>query len=141
MIAIASDLGGRELRLKLISFLDKTKAEYKDFGNFEDERYDYTYYAKLVAKAVAAGECDKGILICRTGVGMSITANKTKGIRCALCNESYTALRSRQHNDANILAIGSDIVGEELAVMITKTWLTTEFEGERHIKRIEGIEE
>jgi ribose 5-phosphate isomerase B len=144
MIAIANDHVGLELKKELISLLDSLKLPYKDFGAETCERIDYPRYAYPAAKAVAAGECEKGILICGTGVGMSLVANKVHGIRCVVCSDCYSAKLSREHNNTNMLAIGARVIGPDLAKMIVEIWLETPFEGGRHQNRIDqisGIEE
>lgn len=141
MIALGSDHGGYELKQEIIQYLKENGIEYKDFGCHNTESCDYPVYAKTVARAVADGECEKGILICGTGIGISIAANKVKGIRAAVCTDCFTAEATRLHNDANILALGGRVVGPGLAVKITETFLNTEFSGdERHIRRISQIE-
>ena len=142
MIALGCDHGGYPLMKEVIKYLEKEGIEYKNFGTFSEESCDYPVYAKLAANAVASGECDKGILICGTGIGISITANKIKGIRCALCHDCFSAKATRQHNDANMLAMGARVVGRGLAVEIVKDFLNTEFSNEeRHIRRIKQIED
>ncbi len=142
MIALGCDHGGYPLMKEVIKYLEKEGIEYKNFGTFSEESCDYPVYAKLAANAVASGECDKGILICGTGIGISITANKIKGIRCALCHDCFSAKATRQHNDANMLAMGARVVGPGLAVEIVKDFLNTEFSNEeRHIRRIKQIED
>jgi len=141
MIAIANDHIGYELKLEIIQLLEDKKLKYKDYGTYDTTRCDFPQYAKAAAKAIIAGECDKGILICGTGVGISIAANKVKGIRCVVCSEPYSAIMSRRHNDTNMIAVGSRVVGVELAKMIIEEWLETEFEGGRFIKRNEQIHE
>jgi len=138
-IAIASDHVGLELKPVIIDHLKELNHEVTDFGPEEFTRTDYPIYAKLVADAVMSEDYDKGILICGTGVGISIAANKVKGIRAIVCSEPYSASLSRAHNDTNILAFGSRVVGSEVAKLIVKSWLETEFEGERHAKRVEMI--
>ena len=141
MIAIGSDHGGYELRQIIMKHLKDRGIEYKDFGCPDTSSCDYPVYGRAVAKAVASGECEKGIVICTTGIGISITANKIPGIRCALCSDVLSAELTRLHNDANILALGAGIVGPNLAVKITDTFLDTEFSGEeRHSRRISLIE-
>ena len=121
---------------------EKEGIEYKNFGTFSEESCDYPVYAKLAANAVASGQCDKGIVICGTGIGISITANKIKGIRCALCHDCFSAKATREHNDANMLAMGARVVGPGLAIEIVKDFLNTEFSNEeRHIRRIKQIED
>ena len=141
MIAIGSDHGGYELRQVIMKHLKERGLEYKDFGCPDKSSCDYPEYGRAVAKAVASGECDRGIVICTTGIGISITANKEPGIRCALCGDVLSAELTRLHNDANVLAMGAGIIGENLAVKITDTFLDTEFSGEeRHLRRIKKIE-
>lgn len=140
-LAIGSDHVGLELKPIIIQYLEQLGHEVKDFGPSTSERTDYPKYGEAVAKAVANKEYDSGILICGTGVGISITANKVKGIRAVVCSEPYSAKLSKEHNNTNILAFGSRVVGSELAKMIVKEWLDAEFEGGRHEKRIEMISE
>lgn len=139
MIAIGSDHAGYELKRHIIEHLMRKGFEVKDFGTFSDERCDYPVFGYKVAKAVAGGEYERGILICGTGVGISLSANKVKGIRAVVCSEPYSARLSRQHNDTNILAMGARVVGPELAKMIVDCWLEAEFEGGRHQNRIDMI--
>ena len=142
MIAIGSDHGGFELKEAIKKHLDKRGFEYKDYGTYSTASCDYPTYGKLVAHAVADGECDRGIIICGTGIGISITANKVKGIRAALCGDCFSAEATRQHNDANILALGARVTAEGLALKIVDTFLDTEFSGdERHMRRIACIED
>ena len=142
MIALGSDHGGYELKQEIMAWLDKNHLEYKDYGCFSGEAVDYPVYAKLVGHAVADGECEKGILICGTGIGISIAANKIKGIRAALCSDCFSAEATRLHNDANILAMGARVVGPGLALKIVDTFLNTPFSGdERHARRIGLIED
>ena len=127
---------------EVIAYLDSKGYEYKNFGTYSEESCDYPDFAKKVANAVVSGECEKGILICGTGIGISITANKFKGIRCALCGDCFSAQATREHNDANILALGERVTGPGLAVKIVDTFLNTPFSNdERHIRRIEKIED
>lgn len=140
-IAIGGDHVGQLLKPEIIEFLKKLGHEVKDFGTYTTERTDYPIYAKQVAESVVNGEYDKGVLICGTGVGISIAANKVKGVRAVCCSEPYSAKLSRQHNDTNILAFGSRVVGLELAKMIVEEWLSAEYEGGRHAKRVEMISE
>ena len=141
MIAIGSDHGGFELKKEIMAHLDARGLEYKDFGTYSDASCDYPVYGKAVAKAVASGECERGIIICGTGIGISIAANKVHGIRAALCGDCFSAEATRQHNDANVLALGARVVGPGLALKIVDTFLDTPFSnGERHIRRIEMIE-
>ena len=142
MIAIGSDHGGFELKKKLREHLSERGLEYKDFGTYSSASCDYPVYAKAVAMAVASGECDRGILICGTGIGVSMTANKVHGIRAALCGDCFSAEATRQHNDANVLCMGARVVGEGLALKIADTFLDTPFSNdERHIRRISMIED
>ena len=141
MIALASDHIGIELKKSVMEHLDEEKIPYKDFGAFSAERCDYPEYALLAATAVVDGECEKGLLFCGTGVGMSIAANKVRGIRCVNCSEPYSAVLSRQHNDTNMLALGARVVGKDLAIMIVDGWLSAIFEGGRHAARVERINE
>ena len=133
MLALGCDHGGFSLMKVVKEHLDKRGIEYKDFGTYSTEACDYPVYAKKVAQAIVDGECDRGILICGTGIGISITANKFKGIRAALCSDCFSAEATRQHNDSNILAMGERVVGPGLACKIVDTWLNTPFSGaERH---------
>lgn len=142
MIAIGSDHGGFELKKKLMEHLSERGLEYKDFGTYSSASCDYPVYAKAVANAVASGECERGIIICGTGIGVSITANKVRGIRAALCGDCFSAEATRQHNDANVLCMGARVVGEGLALKIADTFLDTPFSNdERHIRRISMIED
>ncbi len=142
MIAIGSDHGGFELKQEVMKHLEERGLEYKDFGCYSEASCDYPVYGKAVAEAVASGECERGILICGTGIGISITANKVKGIRAAVCSDCFTAQATREHNDANILAMGGRVVGAGLALKIVDTFLDTPFsQGERHIRRISMIED
>ena len=137
MIAIGSDHGGYDLKMRIIKYLQQNNIEYKDFGCYSKESCDYPIFGKAVAKAVADGECEKGIVVCTTGIGISIAANKVKGVRCALCGDTYSAKMTRLHNDANVLALGGEIVGGNLALDIVETFLNTEFSGEeKHVRRV-----
>ena len=138
-IAIGSDHVGYPLKEELKNFLVELGYSYQDFGAHSTERTDYPLFAKDVTSAVTSSQADLGILICGTGVGMSITANKVKGIRAVVCSEPYSALLSRQHNNTNVLALGSRVIGPELARMIVRAWLEAEFEGGRHAARVEMI--
>lgn len=141
MIAIGCDHGGYELKLEILKYLDEKGIEYQDFG-CNGESVDYPVYAKKVGQAVVSGECEKGVLICGTGIGISIAANKIKGIRCALCSDCFSAEATRLHNNANVLAMGGRVVGAGLGVKIVDTFLNTEFSNdERHIRRISQIED
>lgn len=142
MIALGCDHGGFELKQEIIGYLEERKIPYKDFGCDSNKSVDYPVYARKVGKAIQNGECDKGILICGTGIGISIAANKMKGIRAALCTDCFCAEATRQHNNANVLALGGRVVGPGLAVKIVDTFLNTEFSHEeRHQRRIDLIEE
>ncbi|MBE6906900.1 MAG: ribose 5-phosphate isomerase B [Ruminococcaceae bacterium] len=141
MIALGSDHVGIELKRVIMQYLDEKGLAYKDFGTFDTERCNYPEYALKAANAVVSGECDKGILCCGTGIGISIAANKVKGIRCVVCSEPYSALLSRQHNNTNMLAMGSRVVGGDLAKMIVEQWLTGVYEGGRHQVRVDQMKE
>lgn len=137
MIAVGSDHGGYDLKMRVIEYLKQNNIEYKDFGCYSKDSCDYPVFGKAVAKAVAKGECEKGIVVCTTGIGISMAANKVKGVRCALCGDTYSAKMTRLHNDANVLALGGEIVGGNLAIDIVETFLNTEFSGEeKHIRRV-----
>ena len=142
MIALGCDQAGYDLKQEIIKYLEEKKIPYKDYGCYSTDPVDYPIYARKVGKAIQDGECEKGILICGTGIGISIAANKMKGIRAALCTDCFCAEATRQHNDANILAMGGRVVGPGLAVKIVDTFLNTEFShAERHQRRIDMIEE
>ena len=142
MIALGCDHGGYVLKKEVIKYLEERGIEYKDFGCYDEKSVDYPQYGKDVAHAVADGECEKGIIICGTGIGISIAANKVKGVRAALCTDCFMAEATRQHNDANVLAMGARVIGPGLALKIVDTFLNTEFSNdERHIRRINQIEE
>ncbi len=142
MIALGCDHGGFELMQEIIRHLESKKLEYKNFGTLTNASCDYPEYAKKVAEAVVSGECETGILICGTGIGISIAANKVKGVRCALCHDCFSAEATKLHNNANILAMGGRIVGPGLAIKIVDTFLETPFSNdERHIRRITKIED
>ncbi|WP_010302455.1 ribose 5-phosphate isomerase B [Kurthia senegalensis] len=140
-IAIASDHGGNNLRKEIKGLLEQKGYEYTDFGPKDDNSVDYPDYATPVAEGVASGEFDKGILICGTGIGMSIAANKVKGIRCALVHDTFSAKATRCHNDSNVIAMGERVIGAGLALEIVETWLSTDFEGGRHERRVSKIAE
>ncbi|MCR4891054.1 MAG: ribose 5-phosphate isomerase B [Lachnospiraceae bacterium] len=141
-IAIGCDHGGFDLKNKVIAHLKELGHEVTDLGCNSKESCDYPIFGRAVGKAVAAGEADRGIVICSTGIGISITANKVPGIRCALCTNDFMAKMTRLHNDANVLGLGAFIVGEGMAMSIVDTFLTTDFSGgERHSRRIHEIEE
>jgi len=139
MIAIGSDHIGYQHKEDIKKYFDERNIKYKDFGSFSTERTDYPIIAKKVATSVSKKECDKGILICGTGVGMGIAANKVKGIRAVMCSEPYSSKLSRLHNDSNILTFGARVIGIELAKMIIDSWIDTPFEGGRHKKRVDLI--
>ena len=142
MIALGCDHGGFELKQEVIQYLKANQIEYKDYGCYDTASVDYPVYARKVAKAILDGEAEKGILICGTGIGISIAANRIKGIRAALCGDCFSAQATREHNDANILCMGGRVVGAGLAINIVDTFLHTEFSNdERHIRRIDLIEE
>ena len=138
-IGIGNDHSALELKAEIIGFLKEKGYEIVDFGTNSTESCDYPIYGEKVARAVAAGEVEKGILICGTGLGISLAANKVEGIRAVVCSEPFTAKMSRAHNNCNILALGARVVGAELAKMIVDTWLSTEFEGCRHQRRVDMI--
>ena len=138
-VAIGSDHAGIDLKKELVSLLNEMKIECIDFGTDSPQSVDYPDFGEKVSKAVSAGNVERGILICGTGIGMSIVANKVPDIRASLCNDLFTAKMSRLHNDANVLVIGGRIVGRDLAKEIVRTWLSTEFEGGRHANRLNKI--
>lgn len=140
-IVIASDHGGVNLKRAVVNELRKKGVDITDYGPDSEESVDYPDYAKPVSQKVADGEFDRGILICGTGIGMSITANKVKGIRCALVHDSFSAKATRQHNNSNMLAMGERVIGSGLANDIVDIWLNTEYEGGRHERRVCKIEE
>ena len=142
MIALGCDHGGYELKQEIIKYLEENNIEYKDFGCDSTDSTDYPIYAKRVAIAIQNGDCEKGILICGTGIGITIAANRYEGIRAANCTNSFMAEATREHNDANILAMGARVTGPGLALKIVDTFLDTPFSNdERHIRRIKMIEE
>lgn len=142
MIALGCDHGGFPLMEEVIKYLESQGLEYKNFGTYSEESCDYPVFAKAVANSIVTGECQNGILICGTGIGISITANKIKGIRAALCHDCFSAKATREHNNANILAMGARVVGTGLAIEIVKNFLETPFSNdERHIRRINMIED
>ena len=141
MIALGCDHGGYELMQEIIKYLEAYGYEYKNYGTYSTDSVDYPVYGRTVGEAVAKGECDKGILVCGTGIGISIAANKVPGVRAALCTDCFMAEATREHNDANVLALGGRVVGTGLALKIVETFLTTPFSNdERHIRRINQIE-
>ncbi len=139
-IAIGCDHGALALKNKVVSHLQAQGIEVQDFGTHTLDSCDYPDYAAAAARAVAAGECDKGIVLCTTGIGVSIAANKVPGIRCALLSDPWSAKMTRQHNDTNVMALGAAVVGELLALEIVDTWVGTEFSGEaKHQRRIDKV--
>lgn len=139
-IAIGSDHGGFKLKSEIIKLLTEDGCEFRDFGTYTDESVDYPDIAREVAGAVLTGEFQRGILICGTGIGIGIAANKMRGIRAALCHDTFSARASREHNDANILTMGERVIGPGLARDIVKAWLGAEFAGGRHARRVEKLE-
>ena len=139
MIAIGSDHGGFALKQEIMKHLEERKLEYIDFGTYSSDSCDYPQYGAAVGRAVASGSCERGILICGTGIGISISANKIHGVRAALCGDCFSAEMTRRHNDANIVALGARVVGPGLALKIVDTFLDTGFEGGRHARRIEQM--
>ena len=140
MIAIASDHGGYALKEHLKAYLEGKGFTCQDYGCYSTESCDYPDFGRAAAEAVASGECDRGIVVCTTGIGISIAANKVKGIRCALCSEPLSAEMTRRHNDANMLAMGGGMIGNNMADRILDAFLNTEFEGGRHQRRVDKIE-
>lgn len=136
MIAIGSDHGGFTLKQEIMKHLSELGLEYKDYGTYTADSCDYPIYGEAVGRAVASGECERGILICGTGIGISISANKIKGVRAAVCGDCFSAEMTRRHNDANVLALGAGITGPNLAKRIVEVFLNTEFEGGRHARRV-----
>ena len=142
MISIGCDHGGFELKEKIVAYLKENGYEVKDCGCYGLDSVDYPVYGKAAAEAVASGECEKGIVVCTTGIGISIAANKVKGVRCALCSEPLSAKMTRLHNNANMLALGGQMVGTNLALDIVETFLNTPFsEEEKHIRRVNLLED
>lgn len=139
MIAIGNDHGGLELKNEITKYLKEKGYEYKDFGTCDCNSVDYPDYGLAVAEAVKSGDCEKGIIICGTGLGISMAANKVPGIRAAVCTDCYMARMSREHNNANVLALGERVVGAGLALEILETWLKAEFQGGRHKTRVDKI--
>lgn len=138
-IAMACDHGGLRLKNVLKADLEANGYEVEDFGTYSEDSCDYPDYAGKAALAVSNGSCDKGVVVCGTGIGVSITANKVKGIRCALCHDVFSAKATRQHNDANMLAMGQRVIGEGLALEILHAWLSSDYEGGRHDARIKKM--
>jgi ribose 5-phosphate isomerase B len=139
MIAIGCDHAGIDLKPDVIAVLRELGLPYKDFGTFTHDSVDYPVFGELAARAVASGECELGVVMCGTGQGIGIAANKVRGVRCAICADCYSAKMSREHNDANMIALGARVLGNELARMILRTWLSTNFIGERHARRVGEI--
>lgn len=139
MLAIGSDHGGFELKKAVMKHLAERGVEYRDYGTFSAESCDYPDFGEAVGRAVASGECERGIVICGTGIGISIAANKVRGVRCALCGDCYSAQMCREHNDANVLALGARVLGEGLALKIVDTYLDSSFQGGRHARRVAKI--
>ncbi len=140
-IGIGNDHSGVEMKREIVKFLQEQGHEVVNYGTDESTRCDYPVYGEKVGRAVTAGDVDRGILICGTGLGISLAANKVRGVRAVVCSEPCTARLSRQHNDANVLAFGARIIGIEMAKMIVETWLSTEFEGGRHQRRVDMVME
>ena len=138
-IAIGCDHGALSLKNAVVAHLQEKGYEVKDFGTHTLDSCDYPDFAAPAARAVASGECEKGIVLCTTGIGVSMVANKVKGIRCALCHETHSAEMTRRHNDANVLAMGAGVTGTNLAERIVDVFLTTEFEGGRHQRRVDKV--
>lgn len=139
MLALGADHGGYELKEAIKKYLDEKGIEYKDFGTHSPESVDYAFIAAKVGHAIADGECERGILCCGTGIGISMAANKVKGIRAACCSDYFSAKYTRMHNDANILCMGGRVVGAGLALELVDVFLNTEFEGGRHQRRVDQI--
>lgn len=140
MIAIGSDHGGYDLKQRVIQYLEEKKIPYQDMGCDSKASVDYPVYGRAVAAAVADGSCEKGIVICTTGIGISIAANKVPGIRCALCSDTLSARMTRLHNDANVLALGGGMLGDNLALDIVETFLNTPFsKEEKHQRRVDML--
>lgn len=139
MIALACDHAALELKEEIKKLLDSRGLDYEDFGTYTPDSCHYPIFGYRAAKAVAEGRCDRGILICGTGIGMSLVANKVKGVRCALCSDAYSAKMTRAHNDTNMLAMGARVIGVEIAKQITEAWLDTPFEGGRHQVRLDML--
>ena len=139
IIALGSDHADLPLKKEIMELLDSMNIQYKDFGIYTTDSCDYAQFGQRAANAVVSGECEKGILCCGTGIGISLAANKVKGIRCVVCSDCFSAKMSREHNDANMLSLGARVVGGELARMIVKIWLETEFAGGRHQRRVDQI--
>ena len=142
MIAIGCDHGGFALKQEIIEHFKANNIEFKDFGCYNTDSVDYPDYAKVVCESVLSGECEKGVLICGTGIGISIAANKIPGVRCALCSETHSARMTREHNNANVLAMGGGLIGPQMAFAIVDTFLNTEFSvEEKHHRRVDLLEQ
>lgn len=139
-VALGSDHGGYALKCEIMKLLDQMKIEYHDFGCYSTESCDYPIFGEAAARSVASGEYERGIVICTTGIGISMAANKVKGIRCAHCTDPLQAEMTRRHNDANMLAIGGGFTGKNLAERMVEVFLTTEFEGGRHARRVAELD-
>ena len=139
MYAIGSDHGGSALKQEIMKHLTERGIEYRDYGTFSTDSCDYPDYGEAVGRAVASGECERGIVVCGTGIGISIAANKVHGVRCALCGDCFSAQMAREHNDANVLALGARVLGPGLALKIVDTFLDAEFQGGRHARRVAKI--
>lgn len=138
-LGISSDHGGFELKEHIKEYLKEENIEYIDYGTYSLDSVDYPDYGEKLARALVEGEVDRGITICGTGIGISITCNKVKGIRCALVNDTFSARMSKEHNDANIIALGARVIGKDLAIELVSTWLNSKFAGDRHKRRIDKI--
>lgn len=136
MIALGSDHAGLPLKKEIIALLEEMHLPYRDYGTYTEDSCDYAVFAQRAAKAVVSGECERGILCCGTGIGISIAANKVRDIRCALCSEPLSAEMTRRHNNANMLAMGAGMIGKNMAERIVEIFLSTEFEGGRHERRV-----
>ena len=136
MYAIGSDHGGYALKQEIMKHLSERGIAYRDYGTYSEESCDYPDYAEAVGRAVASGECERGIVVCGTGIGISIAANKVRGVRCALCGDCFSAQMAREHNDANVLALGARVLGAGLALKIVDTFLDSAFAGGRHERRV-----
>ena len=139
MYAIGSDHGGYALKQEIMKHLTERGIEYRDYGTFSTDSCDYPDYGEAVGRAVASGECERGIVVCGTGISISIAANKVHGVRCALCGDCFSAQMAREHNDANVLALGARVLGPGLALKIVDTFLDAEFQGGRHARRVAKI--
>ena len=136
MYAIGSDHGGYALKQEIMKHLSERGIAYRDYGTYSDESCDYPDYGEAVGRAVASGECERGIVVCGTGIGISIAANKVRGVRCELCGDCFSAQMAREHNDANVLALGARVLGAGLALKIVDTFLDSAFAGGRHERRV-----